>query len=524
VRNSSRPMSTPTSNGPSVLLPDSATKPAQRFWSSDVAVLTYIALATIVVHLFTGGRYGFHRDELATLDDARHLAWGYVAYPPLTPFFGRLSLILFGTSLAGFRCFAAVAEAAALLLTGLMARELGGHRGAQLVAIAAGLPFCLGGGALMQYVSFDYFFWVLTAYFVLRLLKSENPRWWLAIGASIGLGMMSKYSMPFFVAGFLVGILLSPLRRHLASKWLWLGVAVSLIIFLPNLIWQIQHHFISLDFLKFIHARDIRIGRTKNFLPGQLTITLLAFPLWLTGLYFYLFSRGGRRYRVLGWMYVVPLLLFVVAKGRSYYLAGTYPMLYAAGAVWGEQWLAPLRRGWSTTIRVLAWTALVADVALIFAVVLPVAPVNTRWWRTELNVNGDLREEFGWPELVETVARIRDSLPELDRTHLGILAGNYGEAGAIDLYGPRYNLPNAISGINSFWLRGYGDPPPQTLIVVGLSKHFLDENFASCQLVAHTWNYYGVENEETRDHPDIFICRDLRRSWPELWQDLHYYG
>src|ERR1700686_4192487 len=150
-----------------------------------------MALGTILVHALTGDRYGFQRDELATLDDARHLAWGYVAYPPVTPLFARLSLLLFGTSLAGFRFFASLAEAVAVVLTGLMARELGGNRGAQLVAAAAALPFCIGGGALMQYVSFDYLCWVLTAYFVLRLLMSGNPRWWLAIGASIGFGMLS---------------------------------------------------------------------------------------------------------------------------------------------------------------------------------------------------------------------------------------------------------------------------------------------------------------------------------------------
>jgi MFS family permease len=493
-------------------------------WSSDVAILVYLALATVLVHLLAGGRYGFHRDELATLDDARHLSWGYVAYPPLTPFFARLSLILFGTSLAGFRFFAALAEAVAVVLTGLMAREFGGRRGAQLVAAFAAVPFCLIGGALMQYVSFDYLFWVLTAYFVLRLLKSENPRWWLAIGCAIGLGMMSKYSMPFLVAGLLVGILLTPARRYLSNKWLWFGVAVSLLIFLPNLLWQIQHNFISLDFLKYIHARDIRIGRAKNFLPGQLELTLLAFPLALAGLYFCLFSLAGRRYRILGWMYIVPLLIFLIAKGRFYYLAATYPMLYAAGSVWGEQWLASLGRTAANAIRVLAWTALLADVALAGAVGLPLARVNSPWWDFAVKINGDLREEIGWPELVQTVAKIRDSLPAQDRAHLGILAGNYGEAGAIDLYGPRYGLPPAISGTNSFWLRGYGNPPPETLIVLGLSRHFLENNFASCQLAAHTWNRYGVENEETRDHPDIFVCRGLRQPWPVFWKDFRHYG
>src|SRR6266481_9886346 len=173
-------------NSPVATGPPCPSRAPHSIWSSDVAILTYIAVATIVVHLFTGERYGFHRDELATLEDARHLAWGYVAYPPVTPLFGRLSLILFGTSLAGFRFFAAVAEAMAVVLTGLMAREIGGARAAQLIAATAAIPFCLAGGAMMQYVSFDYLFWVLTAYFVVRLLKTEDPCCWLGIGAAIG--------------------------------------------------------------------------------------------------------------------------------------------------------------------------------------------------------------------------------------------------------------------------------------------------------------------------------------------------
>jgi len=301
--------------------------------SGGVAILICVAAATVLVHVLTGHQYGFHRDELATLEDARHLAWGFVAYPPVTPFFGRLSLILFGTSLAGFRFFAAVAEAVALVLIGLMARELGGRRGAQLLAVAAGIPFCLGAGALMQYVSFDYLCWVLVAYFVLRLLKTDDARWWLAVGAAIGLGMMTKYTMGFFVIGIVVGVVATPARRYFASKWLWMGVALSILVFLPNLIWQAQHHFISLDFLKHIHERDIRWGRTKDFLPEQLKLTLLALPLAIAGLYFYLIAAAGRRFRMLGWMFVVPLVLFIVAKGRWYYMAGTYPMLYAAGAV-----------------------------------------------------------------------------------------------------------------------------------------------------------------------------------------------
>jgi len=497
--------------------------PRQSIWTGDTALLIYIALATVVIHIITGNRYGFQRDELATLDDARHLAWGYPAYPPVTPFFGRISLILFGTSIVGFRFFAAVAQAVGLLLTGLMARELGGRRGAQLVAAVAAIPFALGGGALMQYVSFDYICWVLTAYFLVRLLKSDDPRWWAAIGAGIGFGMLSKYTIGFFVLSIVAGVLLTDTRRFLRSKWLWAGVAISLVIFLPNLLWQVQHNLVSLDFLKHIHARDIREGRTQHFLPEQLALTFLRFPLAVAGLYFY-FSRDGRRFRMLGWMYLITLLLFTIAKGRWYYMGPAYPMLYAAGAVWGEHWLASMQRTRAMTVRWTVWTALTVDVLFTIAFWLPTAPVTSGWWKISNAVQGDYREEMGWPELVQEVAKIRDTLTPEERAHLGIIGTNYGEAGAVNLYGPQYGLPRAISGINSFWQRGYGDPAPQTLIVIGLDQDEVAEDFESCRLAGHTWNRYGVKNEETEDHPDIFVCGPPKQGWPTFWKHFRYYG
>jgi hypothetical protein len=494
------------------------------FWFGDTALLIYLALVTVIVHMLVGQRYGIHRDELATLDDARHLAWGYVAYPPVTPFFGRLSLILFGPTLPGFRLFAALAEAFALVLTGLMAKEMGGGRGAQLVAAFAGVPFCLGGGALMQYVSFDYLCWVLAAYFMVRLLVSGNPRWWLAIGASIGFGMLSKYTMGVFAVGIVAGVVLTDTRRYLRSKWLWYGVAISILVFLPNLLWQAHNHFISVDFLKHIHERDVRQGRTQNFLPDQLKMTLLAFPLCLAGLYYCFLAPAGKRLRAIGWMFVVPLILFVILKGRVYYFAAAYPMVYAAGSVWGENWLTSLTRGWAVTLRVVALLVLTVDIVIAAALTLPLAPVHSKWWNVSSKVQGDFVEEIGWPELVETVAQVRDSLPPDQRAKLGILAGNYGEAGAVNLYGPKYGLPPVISGVNSFWARGYSDPPPDTLIVLGHSTGFLARSFDSCRVAAHTWNRYGVENEESVDHPDIYVCRGLKKPWREFWDGCRHFG
>jgi 4-amino-4-deoxy-L-arabinose transferase-like glycosyltransferase len=331
--------------------------------------------------------------------------------------------------------------------------------------------------------------------------------------------MMAKYSMVFLAAGLGAGLLLTGARKYLASKWLWCGLAVALAIVSPNLIWQARHSFVSLEFLRTIHARDIRIGRTRDFLPDQLKLTLLAAPLAAAGLYFYLRAHAGRRYRALGWMYAALLLLFVVAKGRGYYLAAAYPMLYAGGAVWGEQRLASMGRGWAGAVRAAAWTALAVDVALMAAIFLPVAPADSAWGKWMLRQNGDLHEEFGWQELVDTVAQIHRTVPQA-----AILALNYGEAGAIDLYGPRYGLSPAISGINSYWQRGYGNPPPETVIVVGATSAWVARNFASCELAGHTGNRYGVENEETRDHPDIFVCRGLRQSWPEFWRTFRYFG
>ena len=489
-----------------------------------LVILVALATAVLFIHLMTGGRYGFHRDELATLDDARHLAWGYVAYPPVTPFFGWISLKLFGESLTGFRFFAAVSTSVAVVLTGLMARELGGKTGAQALAASAAIPFALGAGSLMQYVSFDYLAWVACSYFFVLLCKTRDPRWWLAIGGCIGFGMLTKYSMLVFALAIATGVVFTDLRTDLRSKWLWLGVAASLLIFLPNLMWQIQYDFVSLDFLRHIHERDVRIGRTKNFLPDQLELTLFTLPLAILGLFFYFASKTGRPFRAVGYLYIIPLITFLVAKGRGYYLAPAYPVLYAGGAVFGAELIGDMRRGWQIFLRALAWASVVMTIFFALAYFIAVAPVDSGWARRAFKINEDFREEIGWPELVQRVANIRDSLGPAQHSRFGILAGNYGEAGAINLYGKNYGLPEAICGTNSFWARGYGDPPPETLIVIGFSREFGDRYFESCELVGHVTNKYGVANEETSDHADIFVCRHLRETWSEFWKRFRRYG
>jgi hypothetical protein len=490
----------------------------------DLAILIAIAAAKLLFHVMTNGQYGFHRDELATLDDARHLAWGFVAYPPVTPFIGRVALTLFGTSLTGFRFFAALAQSVVVVVTGLMARRLGSGRAGMIIAAIAAMlsPISLAASSLMQYVSFDCLWFVLLAYFVVRLVDSEDPRWWLAIGTAIGLGVLTKYTVAFYVAGFVAAVFLTSLRTHLRSKWLWLAAALAVVIALPNLIWQVQHDYISFDFLKAIHARDVRIGRASSFFIDQLIIStnLFTLPLWILGLIALLRSP---RYRVLAWMAVVPFALFVVVKARGYYTGPLYPMLLAAGAAELERLLAArpvlLRRA---VYAVVALLLAAGTIAIPF--IVPLVPPSSRYWALVSDKNGDLREELGWPELARETARIWSTIPPAERAHAAIYCANYGEAGAIDLYGPAYGLPPVISGVNSYWLRGPGNPPPRTLLVVGSDRERIERFCTSVTLAGHTSNEYHVRNEKTEDHPDIFICRGLKQSLTKVWPKLRSFG
>jgi hypothetical protein len=491
---------------------------------SDNLVLLVIASAVVLLHLFTNGRYGFHRDELQFLSDARHLDWGFVAYPPLTPVLERIGLNIFGLSLVGLRLFSVLAQAIAIIITGFMARELGGRRFAQVTAaiVVALSPLPLFEGTEFQYTSFDFLWWVLISWFTVHLLKSDNPRWWVAIGATIGLGLQTKYAIVFFIAGILGGMILSSARRYFLSGWFWAGVALALTIFLPNFLWQVRHDFISYQFLQHIHTRDVGEGRADGFLKDQVLICIDVFatPLALAGLVFFF---RGRRYRMLAWMAILPVALFYFGKGRGYYTAGVYPMLLAMGATGCEHWLTGLPRVARRSVTAVFFAGLAFCGAYIIAVVVPLAssgPLRD----FALKRNGDLREEFGWDELVRTVARIRDSLPAEQKASLGITVGNYGEQGAIEMLGPAYHLPPPISTTNSAWLRGYPTPPPTTLIVLGITREEADSIFTGCRLAGHNGNSLGIRNEESEYHPDIFVCGPPRKPWSQVWEEHRDFG
>jgi hypothetical protein len=498
--------------------------PADAVPRLNQLLLFGIAAAVACLHLATNNRYGFHRDEFQFLSDAHHLDWGFVAYPPLTPLLERISLGIFGLSMVGLRLFSVITQAAVIVVSGLMARELGGRRVAEVTAaLAVALsPLPLFQGTEFQYSSFDLLWWVLIAYFIIRLLKSENPRWWIAIGVVVGIGLLTKYSIVFYIAGILGGLVLTRARRYLTSKWFWAGIGVALLIFLPNFLWLVRHDFISYHFLQHIHARDVEQGRADGFFKDQflLNVNLFATPLWIAGLVFYL--RDART-RMLAWMYIIPLALFFLGKGRFYYVSPAYPMLLAMGAVAGERWVARMRRPARITTEIVFFSGLAVVGAYICAILIPLAPAGPLR-DFALKTNGDLREEFGWEELVHTVAGIRDSLPSDQQAGAAVLVGNYGEQGAIEMLGPAYHLPPPISMTNSAWLRSYPAQPPSVLIVLGFSQKGADRAFTNCHLAGHNGNSQGIKNEESESHPNIFVCGPPRLPWPVFWKDYQSFG
>jgi hypothetical protein len=397
----------------------------------------------------------------------------------------------------------------------MTAKRLGGGRAAQwITAVAVAIsPISLAASALFQYVAFDFLWWVLIAYFVVRLIESDDPRWWMAIGTVIGLGALTKYTVAFSVTGIVAGVLATELRRHLRSRWLWIGVAVSIAIALPHFLWEANHGFVTLEFLRHVHARDVRIGRTKDFLLDQIRVASnpVTIPLSIIGLIAVLQSR---RFRMLAWMVLVPFALFLLAQGRGYYSGPLYPILIAAGSVITEQLVESRRRAAYAGMAMLAVVG-----SAVVPIAIPLAPPSTRFFKIASNINNDLREEIGWPEMAREVDRIRASLSPKERAHSAVLCANYGEAGALSLY----TRARVLSGVNSFWARGYGDPPPRTLIVLGFDRAMLERHFAEVIPAGRIPNPFGLENEES-ERPEIFVCRGLREPWPEFWRRLRSFG
>jgi hypothetical protein len=510
--------------------------PRHLAFAGGLAVVAALALAKLVLHLATTGLfgYGYFRDELYYLACSRHLAWGFVDLPPLFPALTALVRLSLGEGLLATRLVPALAGAALVLMTGLMARDLGGRRFAQGIAALAVLvaPIWLALDSFHSMNALDQLFWTGCAWIVLRIVRDDRPHLWVVVGAVAGLGMLNKHSMAFFGVALVAALLLTRERRALRSPWIWLGALAAMVVFLPNLVWLIQHHFPHFEALANIRreGRDVHLGPLQFIAQQVLLMNPLTLPLWLGGLLWLLAGREGRRFRVLGLAYLAVIAEMLLLDGRPYYPAPAYPMLLAAGGVAVESWLAAHRRRFAAP----AYAALLAlSGALLAPLFVPLLPPMTlvRYSRTigiaqprlENHRLGPLpqlmADRFGWPEMAAEVARIYRTLPPADRAKAAVFGQNYGQAGAIDLFGPSLGLPPAISGHLSYWLWGPRGYTGEVMIVLDDDRETLQRLFGSVQLAGRVDHPYSMPYE----HFDVWVCRQPRQSMAALWPRIKKY-
>ncbi|MGH2479389.1 MAG: glycosyltransferase family 39 protein, partial [Ktedonobacteraceae bacterium] len=341
---------------------------------SDTALLVYLALLKFLAHLVVSGNYGFFRDELYYIDAGKHLAFGYVEFPPFIALLAASIHTVIGNSLVAYHLFPALAGAVLVLLTGLIARELGGGRFAQCLAALASLSVLtfLAIDSIFSMDSFDELWWVLLAYILIRLIKRDRPRLWLLFGLVAGIGLMTKVTMLMFGFAIVAGLLLTPQRKYLLNKWAWAGGAIAFAFLVPYVLWNAANGWPTLEFWSTYTSGHANPTSALGFLYQQvLTMNPLTLPLWLAGLYYYFFTQAGKPYRALGWAYVILYVLFTITRAKLYFLAPAYPMLFAAGSVMIGRMMSKPRLGWLKP----AYISLLLLVSLLLApTVMPILP------------------------------------------------------------------------------------------------------------------------------------------------------
>ncbi len=455
-------------------------------------------------------RYGWHRDELYFLEAGRHLAWGYVDQPPFTPFVARAVDALAPGNLVVLRLLPALGTAATVVLAALIVRELGGGRPAQVTgaaAMAAG-GFVLGVGHLLSTAAFDLTAWMALLWVVTRMLRTGEPRWWLAFGAVAGVSMLNKNLLLLLVAAVGAGVVAERRWDLLWSRWVPAGAAVAAVIAAPNLVWQAQHGWPQIEMGRVL-ARRLGAENRATLVPLQLLFVgpPLAWLLWF-GARWLARGPGASRFRPLLWAWAAGLVLAFLTGGRPYYVLPLTALVMLAGIVaWTER----------RSPRLLAW--LIATNALVsLPLALPLLPPSMV--EVSASVNEAAAETIGWPQLVDQVAAVVRSLPPAEASRVVVLTATYGEAGAVDRFGPGRGLPHAFSPHNAYADFRHPTDPRATVVAVRFRIDRLSPYFDRCEQVASVDNGLGVDNE-VQGTP-ILVCRGLRESWARTWERLRF--
>jgi 4-amino-4-deoxy-L-arabinose transferase-like glycosyltransferase len=504
---------------------------------SALLLASLFAFITFLIHFLSsiwGSHlgYGYFRDELYFLVCGRHLAWGYVDQPPLVALQARLAEILFGISPTGIRIFSYLAGSVTVALTGLLTWQLGGRRSAQVLAMCGVLaaPVFLGTSNYLSMNSFEPCFWMGALFVILRIAEGKvTPRAWLHFGILSGLGIENKHSTVFFLAALLVGLLLSPQRRILFTKGCAAGIVLLLLVAMPNFLWQMANQFPTYQFLSTVAHSDKNIKFPPlAFILEQIKVLLVfTAPLWIGGLAWLAFARAARRWRFVAFTYVFILCIMMLMHGKDYYLAPIYPVLFAAGATAFAQFT---RRDWplaaySVSLIVVLCLATGPTVLTILSpakyivYTAPFDPNSTRFEKFTSPLPEILSDRFGWPQMVQGFAARYNALPPDVRSRTAIFCNNYGEASAVNILGPRYGLPSAISGHQNYFFWGWNNDTGESVLTLGNDPKDYAGNYAEVVDLGSFDAPWIMDHE----HHHYFWLRHRKRSYAEDWPRLKYW-
>jgi len=500
----------------------------------DWALLGGLSFFIFIAHMLVSGRYGYFVDELYYIACSHHLAWGYVDQPPLIAVITWLERVTLGDSLHALRFLPAVAAGLRVLLTGLIARELGARRFGMVLACVCVIvaPIYLGLDSLLTMNGFESLFWMSAALIALKIFNGASPKLWLLFGVVAGVGLLNKHSMLFFGFGLFAGLLLTKQRKHFAQPWIWLGGLLALLIFSPNLLWEVHRHFPTIELLQNVQrsGRNMETGPLLFVLIQGFILNPLTAPVWIAGLVELLRDRGGKGWRVLGITYVVIMICMLTMHGRMYYPAPAYPMLFAAGGVAFERWSSRWQSGrW---LRPAYLTLLlIAGVVLAPAAYFPMLTVDqyvaySRFLhlqppRIETQRMGRLpqlyADQFGWKEMAQVVADAYHKLPPEEQKSCAIFGQNYGQAGAIDFFGAKMGLPPAISGHQSYFYWGPRGYSGECMIIMDDTPERLGELYRDVEKVGTVYHPLSMPYQ----HFDVYLCRGakfgtLEELWPRI--------
>lgn len=491
-----------------------------------------LGVAALALHLILNGGYGIFRDELYFIVCGDRPAWGYVDQPPLIPLLASWSHALFGQFLVGFRLIPALALSATVALSAEFARTLGGGRFAQWLSGLCVLcaPQFLAIGLLFTTDTFQPLTWLACGWALVRLAQTGDERWWIPFGAVVGISLVSKYSIAFYVAALGIGLLATPERRSLLRPWLYGGALIGVILVLPNVLWQQAHGWPFLELGKAaVNGKNVALSPVAFFVQQLLLMGPLAAPVWICGLW--VSSRRPKLavYRAFPIAYAILFIFFVVSHGKAYYITPMYPILFGIGAVAIEGSLQ--RPAWrrAALVSIAVAGAIAAPMAIpvlsekafiAYSSMLGIAPSATAAEHQKLGLLPQhFADQHGWPEMATQVAAVYDALPPADRVKAVFLGLDYGEAAAIDIFGRPLGLPPAISGHNNYFLWGTQGHDGSVLIVLGPYWEELLTAYRRVEVAGEIKSPYAMPYETG----PIYVLRDPKVPFSFIWPRLRHF-